>query len=258
MNIVIFGCGVVGTLAGEILTRLGHAVVGVRRSLGSASFQMLRGDFAELDVHERLRGIAVWDAILIAANPGIRRGRDNRLREGAGLVRELYRRARVVYTGTTSVYADAQGRSVDEHGALATDSAAQALLAIEIEVIRHPHALILRAPALVGPSRTAILEKLHPGTVTIRGPVERPFSFIHEQDMAELCVEALSGKFDAGVFNASSPHGLTIGDYYRLLAQRVGVTCSFSGDSTHLPSRRIDSSRLLALCPGRVWRHVND
>lgn len=259
MNVLILGCGAVGTLTGEILTSQGHAVVGVRRSSGDGGeFRIVQGDFSERDVHESLRGMVVWDAILITANPGIRRGRDNRLREGATLVNELYPHARVVYTGTTSIYAGAQGESVDEQGALSDDAEAKALVAIEAEVARHGNSLILRATALVGPSRTAALEKLHAGCVAIRGPLERPFSYIHEQDLAELCAEAVLDSFGVGILNAAAPDSLTIRDYYRLLADRAGVSCDFIGDDAPMPSRRVDARRLQAMCPGRAWRGVND
>jgi len=257
--IVILGCGVVGVLAGDALVEHGAEVVGVRRTPDpavSARFPIMAGDLADPDLYTAL-GHDV-EAVLIAANPGLRRGRDNRLAPGVALASARWPVARLVYTGTTAVYADHDGGGADEDAALGLDDLAIAgLVAIERAVLAHGDALVLRAPALVGATRTHALDRLARGERTVRGDPDRPFAYLHEADLAELAVAALAGAFGRGVLNAAAPERLSVRDYYRRLAERAGIAATVTGDGSVVPSRWIDAGRLRALCPGRRWRSVD-
>lgn len=259
MNIRILGCGVVGTLAGNLLVAEGHAVVGIRRrpesdGTSSARFPVVAGDIAD---PATMGDLSVPDAVLLAANPGVRRGRDNGLARAAALVVAHLPQARFVYTGSTSVYGDARGATVQEDGPLGTDGESQALLAIEAAVLAHPRALILRATALVGPtrqqSRSKAREALARGApIAVRGDPDRPFSWLHEADLAELCRLGLLGLLGQGILNAAAPDdGLTIRDYYRRQAGKPGAVVE--GDGSSAPNRRIGQTALERLLPP-TWR----
>jgi nucleoside-diphosphate-sugar epimerase len=268
MNTLILGCGVIGQAVGEALAARGDQVIGVRRRPyphPGGSFTVVSGDIADPTLYDAL-GSAMprVDAVLLAANPGVRRGRDNGLAAAAELVHERFPACRFVYTGTTSVYADAGGAGVDEQGVVDTaDPATAALLAVEAAVLRHPDALVLRATALVGPTRTHALERLREAAArgapcTVAGDLERPFSYLHEQDLAELCVVAIAGGFGRGVLNAAAPEHLSVRRYYQALARRAGVDCVLVSEPGVVPSRWIDASRLQAFVRGRAWRGVDD
>jgi len=257
-DVLILGCGVVGTLVGEDLASRGHKVIGVTRSAAASvvclGFELRPGDLADPAWYDAL-GAQRFDAVLLAANPGLRRGRDNRLAEGARLVSQLLPGARFVYTGSTAVYADAKGADVDEDAALALDDpAVVGLVAIERAVLTHSDALVLRATALVGPTRTHALDRVRTGNCVVHGRSDRPFSYVHERDLAEICVEALLGSLGRGVLNVASPERLTLAEYYATLARRAGVVCQIIADGDDVPSRRIDARRLHALCPEKRWR----
>ncbi len=258
--IVILGCGTVGVLVGDLLVGHGAEVVGVRRQPDpacAARFPIMAGDAAEPSLYQALDDQV--EAVLLAGNPGLRRGRDNRLAEAVGLASARWPAARLVYTGSTAVYADAGGGDADEDAALAEDDPAVAgLLAIERAVRGHGDALVLRATALVGPTRTRVLERLRSGDTVVRGDPDRPFSYLHEADLAELCVLALAGALGRGVLNAAAPGRLTLRGYYALLARRAGIAVTISGDGFTAPARRIDARRLHALQPERSWRGVLD
>lgn len=265
MNVLILGCGVVGGLVGRLLTDAGHQVIGVRRSARpdqSLGFPVVTGDITDPALYvSMLAAMTRIDAVLLAANPGVRRGQDNGLATAANLVQWNLEGTRLVYTGTTSVYGDAQGGGVDENGPLDAGAEAQLLLAIERAVLAVPGSLILRATALVGPTRTFARERVKTAAkegkpCVVKGDLDRPFSYLHEQDLAELCVEALGGAFGAGILNAAAPERLTVRGYYEALARQLGVTCALVSDGASVPSRWIDARRLQALCAQRGWRHV--
>ncbi len=192
-------------------------------------------------------------AVLLTATPGVRRGRDHGLREAAELVGRFLPGTRLVYSGSSAVYADAGGAGVDERAPLRHDDAAcAALIAIEQAVAGQPGALTLRVPALVGPSRGHARARLAEAArarlpLAIGGDLARPFSYLHEQDLCELLVSAALGGLGCGVLNAAAPQPLTVGGYYRLLAQDMGLEVALAGDGSAQPRRWIDAAVLHAL-----------
>lgn len=265
MNVIILGCGVIGGFVGGALAASGHQVIGVRRSARpdlSLGFPIVTGDIADPALYVAMNSaMSRVDAVLLAANPGVRRGQDNGVETAANLVAWHLEGARLVYTGTTSVYGDAGGAAVDESGPLDPGPEAQRLLAIEQAVLKIPSALVLRATALVGPTRTFARERLRTAAAegrpcVVKGALDRPFSYLHEQDLAELCVAALANDLGVGPLNAASPEHLTVRGYYETLARNAGLSCALESDGSAAPSRAIDARRLHALCPQRRWRSV--
>ena len=65
MRVLIIGCGVVGTAAGQVLAAAGHQVLGIRRSPDGTDpgFLLYAGDAADETLYPRLGGA---DAVLQA------------------------------------------------------------------------------------------------------------------------------------------------------------------------------------------------
>ncbi len=256
-RVVILGCGRLGAAVGGLLLQAGHAVVGVRRQDGpDPGFRIVRGDLGDAAL---LATLPAADAILLAAAPGLRRGRDNGLAAGMAAVNRWLPQARFVYTGTTSVYADAGGAWVGESGAVGDDEAARALLAIESAVLARADSLVLRCPALTGPGRGATA-KIATGQVAIAGDPLRPCSHIDAADLAAICVRALLDDHgigrQRGILNAAHPQPVAIQDLYRARARELGVAITISGDAQPVRSLRVDARRLHALLPGLSWRAI--
>lgn len=271
MNVLILGCGVIGTLVGKQLAAQNHTVLGVRRRARpdqSCGFPMVTGDMTDSALHvSLLASLSRVDGVLLAANPGVRRGQDNGLAHAAQLVKEYYPQARFVYTGTTSVYGDADGLGVDESTPIIRDDATTAaLMTIEDAVLTHNDAIILRATALVGPSRTFSRDKMRAAVAAgqpcvVAGDVSRPFSYLHELDLADLCLAVLAGELTSGLYNAAAPQvtpRLTVGGYYALIARQDKVICTVTGDGQPAPARWIDSAKLQRCFPNKQWRGITD
>lgn len=257
MRVLILGCGRLGGLAAGLLLARGHIVLGIRRTAGGTPCAMRHGDFAEPATWD---GIGDgWDAILLTATPGLRRGRDHRLDRAAILARQRLPAARLVYTGTTAVYGDAGGAMIAEDGPLAPD--AGMLLAIEEAVLVQADALVLRLPALVGAGRDRAVQRARDaaaaGTdLVIPGDPDRPFSIIHESDAAVLAAAAIDGVLagERGILNAAAPDVPTARAYYAGAIMRAGVAVAIASDGSVKPSRAIDAGRLHALLPDMRWR----
>ena len=252
--VVILGCGHVGVTAGLLLVDRGWSCHGVRRQASAPSdFPMVAGDAADPELWRRLPRP---EAVLLTATPGLRRGGDNRLDQAARLIPSG---CRIVYSGTTAVYGEAAGAAVEEDGPLAPT--ATALLAVEAAVLAHPDALVLRCPALVGNGRQRVQERARAAAaaglaLTVPGDPDRPFSILHDDDLAWLLAEAVDGQLRSqrGILNAAHPHSPTVRQYYAEQARRAGVEVAIVSDGTAKPSRAIDARRLHALVPEQVWR----
>ncbi|HYE07877.1 MAG TPA: hypothetical protein VEL07_20335 [Planctomycetota bacterium] len=258
MRVLILGAGRIGMSVGKRLRGTGDQVIGVRRRDPGLEpvMPMVFGDLAEPSTYKQIKG--VFDAVLLCATPGIRRGRDNGLARGSRLIAERWPQARVVYTGTTAVYADLKGGDADEDSALGEDEESQALLAIEDGVVHLENALALRVAAIVGPryveSRQRVKAAGEMGDITIRGDLGRPFSYVHERDLIDIVSDALQGGFGCGILNVASPLRMSYADYYKVLIERMGQRNRLTSDGSKVPARRIDARRLWGAYPGKPWR----
>lgn len=250
MQVVILGCGTVGSAAGLLLQARGHAVLGVRRHPVPGPLPMIAGDGADPTLWHSLPAA---DVVLLTATPGLRRGGDNRLDRAA---QQIPGTPRIIYSGTTAVYGEAAGAAVSEDGPLAPD--AGPLLAVEAAVLAHGDALVLRCPALTGPTRTRIRERAAQAAAAgtpllVPGDPDRPFSYLHDDDLAWLLAEAADGRLagQLGILNAAHPQPTTLRAHY---AKHAGIAITIASNGAVKPSRAIDATRLHRLLPGSTWR----
>jgi nucleoside-diphosphate-sugar epimerase len=250
MRIVILGCGTIGAAAGLLLQARGHDVVGIRRHATPSPLPLLVGDGADPELWQRLPEA---DAVLLTATPGLRRGGDNRLDRAA---QQIPGSPRIVYSGTTAVYGEAAGTTVAEDGPLA--AGAEALLAVETAVLAHGDALVLRCPALTGPTRTRIRARAAAAAaadtpLVVPGDPDRPFSYLHDDDLAWLLAEAVDGRLAGlrGILNAAHPQPTTVRAHY---SRHAGITITITSDGSVKPARAIDATRLHRLLPEHTWR----
>lgn len=194
MDVVVVGCGYVGTELGRRLARNGHDVTGVRRSddglaaVADAGLEPVRADVTEPETLERLPDA---DAVVFAASSG---GRD------AAAARRVYvdgLRAtiaeyggresppdRLVYTSSTGVYGDHGGAWVDETTPLEPETDRTRAL-VEAERIAREEAAdrgvdgtVARFAGLYGPGRYRLERYLE-------GPVAAGYlNMVHRDDAA--------------------------------------------------------------------------
>ena len=258
-HLLILGCGVVGTLVGQRMTALGWTVVGTRRQPWQRDTTDPQPGFPVVATGELPSLAASPRAVLIAANPGLRRGRDHGLQALVQAAAGRFPSSRVVLISTTSLYADAGGAGVDETGAIGLDSASRALRAIEVAAEGHSDLLVLRATALIGPTRTfaqgRIATALRTGSpLVIHGDLERPFSYLHDDDLAEVASAALGGALGTGCLNLAHPERLTVRGYYERLA---GQALTLTSDGAAAPRRWIDARRFAAAWTAPLRRLEN-
>lgn len=247
-HLLILGYGAVGHLVADLALAAGWRVLAVRRtSVDDPRVVGLRGDGADPELHASIaRGWGAPDAILLAANPGLRGGGDNRLDRVAALTARRWPDARRVMIGSTAVYADAGGATIGDDGPLARGYRPTRLLAIEDAWLGDPAALVLRAGALAGLARARASARLRSGRMAIRGGSRRALTWVHESDLAAVVWQALRGGLGAGTLNVTADNWPSVASFHRRYASELGWPLAIEDVPGDAPERRVASPGLAA------------
>ncbi|WP_297473267.1 SDR family oxidoreductase [Ferrovum sp.] len=188
------------------------------RTLGAVP---LLGDLDHPHTLQRLTGLA--HTILHFAPPGSTGRDDARTRHLlAALGRGTSLPQRLVYISTTGVYGSSAGAWLDETSPVHPHTT-RARRRVDAETQLRAfgrrtgcRVIILRAPGIYGERRLP-LERLQKGLPL---PLENPWTnHIHELDLARSVVAACTLGKSQRVYNVVDDQPLTVGDFYRCLAQ---------------------------------------
>lgn len=244
-RLLIVGCGDIGLrLAGALhgrwrvyaLTRSDQRS-GHLRSLGIVPI------VADLDRPEtlyRLAGLA-QDVVHLAPPPRVG-DRDTRT---ANLVRALARGRslpqRLVYISTSGIYGDCGGMLVDETRR-AHPMTDRAVRRVDAERVLRAwgaetgvQVSVLRVPGIYAAERLP-LARLKAGTPALNRDQDPYTNHIHADDLARIIVAALTRARAGRVYNASDDSSIRMGDYFDLVADRLGMP--------HPPRVDLDTAKL--------------
>ena len=225
MKILLIGCGFVGERAADLFHAAGHEVVGLSHSPESAA---------------RLRAQKPWQAL--ACNISVA-AEVSELRQQIGAVQafihcassskggaEMYQAVYVdgmkhllasfpeawpLYTSSTSVYPQTDGRTVDETSpAEPTKETGRLLREAENLALQHQGA-VARLAGIYGAGRSFLLKNLLEGSSGIEinegAPEGRLINQIHADDAASALVHLITHKL-SGVYNVVDDAQITQGD----------------------------------------------
>ena len=265
-RLLVIGCGDVARRAlPQWLVRYDLAAL-VRApdpALAALGVRLFAGDLDQPATLAPLAGVA--DLIVHAAPPPETGTLDVRTRNLlAALVRSQKGGAmlpqRLVYISTSGVYGDCGGDHVDESRPVnaRTD---RAIRRVDAETVlshwcgdRGIALVILRAPGIYAADRLP-LAQLQRGTPVLAAEDDVYTNHIHADDLAAILTAGLS--VGAGVYNASDDSEMKMGEYFDLVADRMGlprpprvrraeargrispVLLSYMGESRRLVNRRM-------------------
>ena len=263
MNIVIVGCGDVGTRCAKILTDAGHQVLGVRRNTAALP-QWLVPVEADVLVPETLRflhpdatnsvtiDVLIYSLAATSFNEQAYRdayvtGLNNTLNALGG--RSL---KRCFYLSSTGVYHQNNGEWIDENCAtLPTRFNGQLVLQGEQLVRARSDGTCVRYSGIYGPGRLRMINRVAAGQATPANP-EVFTNRIHIEDcagaLAHLVRLAETDRLEA-VYLASDSLPATSADVEAFIAQRLGLTFDKTrpvpGGKRIAGSKRCSNRRLL-------------
>ena len=265
--VLIVGCGDVGRRVAGLLQSAGTTATCIVRSseslnaLQAAGFDARRIDLDTQDTGNSTANLA--SEIYYFAPPPPVGETDTRMSAFLqGLDRENPPR-RIVYISTSAVYGDCQGAWITEAQPLnPATSRGWRRLDAERQLMAWcaktgSEWIVLRVPGIYGPGKLP-LERLRQGLPVLR-EVDAPYTNrIHVDDLAAVCIAAMSSRCCNTVYNVSDGHPSNMTDYFFRVADAAGLPrppqvsreeaqrvlspgmLSFLNDS-----RRMDNTRLL-------------
>ena len=233
MKVAVLGCGYVGAEFARQAKAVGHDVLGVVRSeasrdklraegIGAEAFDLYAGDWALLPKS--------FDAVVYAASTGGGGPEAYALAYDVGVKRALAWARDVgaqafVFTSSTGVYRQDDGRIVDEESVVGGAPTADAILGGERAVLSSgfAKARVLRFGGLYGPGRHHLVDQLRRGDRVIGGRVDHYINYLHRDDAASSVLAAVvAGPAGALVYNVCDGNPLTKEALARWIAERLG------------------------------------
>ena len=226
-KIAILGCGFVGLETARLFHAAGWETLGITHTSESAAalsdepFRVLACDLTSRETLEQLRtGIGHPDAVIHCASSG-RGGADAYRRvylDGLRNALDVLQPGTVVFTSSTSVYAQTDGSEVKEESAAQPErETGQILREAEKLALARP-GFVARLAGIYGPGRSALLQKFFDGRAVIEGNGARWLNHIHRDDAASALFFLLENNALPGIYNVSDDTPLTQLDCHRWLA----------------------------------------
>jgi nucleoside-diphosphate-sugar epimerase len=258
-RILIAGCGYVGQEAADLYHAAGWAVEGWTRSAESvATLSAKPYPICEVDISRRAKVAErrkTFDAVIHCASSS---GGDAEMYrqvylDGARNLLETFPGSKLLFTSSTSVYAQRDGSWVTEESETKpTNETSQILLETERSVLANG-GIVARLAGIYGPGRSALLTKFVEGTAIIDAENDRFINQVHRDDIAAALFLLLSRKTEgAQIYNVVDDQPILQSECYRWLAQRLNRPLPSIGRSTQERKRgdsnkRVSNANLRAL-----------
>jgi nucleoside-diphosphate-sugar epimerase len=255
-RILIAGCGYVGQATADLFHDAGWEVEGWTASAESAaklsdkSYPVVAVDIADADqVAARAKN---FDAVIHCAST---RGGDAALYrrvylKGAGNLIERFGASTIVFTSSTSVYAQMRGELVTEESIAVPQHETGKVLRETEELVLSRGGIIARLAGIYGPGRSALLEKFLSGEAMIDPPNDRFVNQVHRGDIAAALFLLIGQCVGAGqIYNVVDDEPILQSECYRWLAAKLNrplppLGKSESGRKRGRSNKRISNAKL--------------
>lgn len=225
-RVLVVGCGFVGEAAADRLHAGGWEVTGWTASAASAErlsaekpYPVSAQDVAGSEL-PRAEPAAIVDCV--SSGRGGSEAYRRVYLEGARALRAAFPAARLLFTSSTSVYAQTDGEWVTELSPAEPDrETGRILRETEELVLASAGGAVLRLAGLYGPGRSTMLAKARQGETRIEGDGLRWMNFCHRDDAASAIAAAVDQEI-AGLFNVADDRPIPQGDCVRSLADLLG------------------------------------
>ena len=228
-RILIAGCGYVGEATADLFHTAGWNVEGWVHSMESAARLSAKPySIRVIDISQRGEVgeyTGTFDAVIHCASS--RGGDAAAYRQiylnGASHLLERFPRPRILFTSSTSVYAQRDGSWVtEESDTNPLRETSRILLDVEKLILRK-RGIVARLAGIYGPGRSALLSKFMNGTATIDPNNDRFVNQLHRDDIASALFLLLSREAQepAQVYNLVDDRPLLQSECYRWLSQRL-------------------------------------
>jgi len=228
-RILIAGCGYVGEATADLFHSAGWKVEGWVHSKDSVS-QLSAKPYSvqAIDLSQRgdvAKRAGAFEAVIHCASS--RGGNAEAYRQiylnGAHHLLEAFPKARILFTGSTSVYAQRDGSWVTEESETKPlRDTSRILLEVE-QLILEKGGTVARLTGIYGPRRSALLSKFLNGTAAIDPNNDRFVNQVHRDDIASALFLLLNraAQSSAQIYNVVDDEPLLQSDCYEWLSQKL-------------------------------------
>ncbi len=228
-QILIAGCGYVGQAAADLFYERGWKVEGWTATVQSA------GQFAAKPY--LVRAVDITDATQVSATAGefdvivqcasSGGGDAEKYRriylEGARVLLSACPRVRLIFAGSTSVYAQRNGDIVDETSPAAPTHEKGRILREAEELVLSQHGIVARLAGIYGPGRSFLLRTFLTGKAVVDGEKDRFINQAHRDDIASALFHLAESGADLGgqIYNVVDDQPILRSEAYRWLSDRL-------------------------------------
>ena len=228
-RILTAGCGYVGEATADLFHSAGWTVEGWVHSKESAARLSVKPySIRILDVSQRgevAKRAGVFDAVIHCASS--RGGDAEAYRQiylnGASHLLETFPQAKILFTSSTSVYAQRDGsRVTEESETKPLRETSRILLDVE-KLILEKGGIVARLAGIYGPGRSALVSKFLNGTATIDPQNDRFVNQVHRDDIASalFLLSNREAQESAQVYNVVDDEPILQSECYGWLAKRL-------------------------------------
>lgn len=252
-DVLLVGCGDLGSAIGMRLADRGHTVLGLRRRAGLVPAPLV-GHAADLtrEVPSLPRLPLRYLVVALTARPRTQEAYRATYVEGLGRALDALDAAgqrpdRAVLVSSTGVYADLPPDPLTDEDTPArpADGSAQVLLEAEaLFTARVPGGSVLRLSGLYGRGHPRFADQVRAGQVS---DPSRWTNRIHRDDAAEAVVHLLTRpQRPAALYVGTDDEPALLGDVAAYLAQRLGAPAPARADPAARHGKRLSNARLRA------------
>jgi nucleoside-diphosphate-sugar epimerase len=258
-RVLIAGCGYIGQAAADLFQAAGWVVEGWTRSAESAaSLSAKPYPVREVDVSrpaQLAECAGTFDAVVHCASSG---GGDAEMYRrvylnGARNLLETFPGSKLLFTSSTSVYAQRDGSWVTEESETKPMRETSRILLETERSVLASGGIVARLAGIYGPGRSALLNKFLKGTAMIDPETDRFVNQVHRDDIAAALFLLLSRESEiAQIYNVVDDQPILQSECYRWLAQRLNRPLPPIGRSIQERKRgdsnkRVSNAKLRAL-----------
>jgi nucleoside-diphosphate-sugar epimerase len=249
-RILIAGCGYVGEATADLFHSAGWTVEGWVHSkesvaqLSGKPYSVRVIDISQQDEIAEREG--VFDAVIHCASS---RGGDAAAYRkiylsGARNLLGIFTDAKILFTSSTSVYAQRDGLWVTEESETKPLPETSRILLEAEKLILEKGQIVVRLAGIYGPRRSALLSKFLNGTITIDPQMDRFVNQIHRDDIASALFLLLNGEAQKSeqIYNVVDDQPLLQSECYGWLAQRLNRPLPLVRESEQ-PRKRGDTNK---------------
>ena len=258
-KVLIAGCGYVGAATADLFQAAEWEVEGWTHSaksaarLGAKPYPIRAVDLTEASAVQAAAGPC--DAVIHCASSGGGGAESYRqiYLQGARHLVAAFPGSRLLYTSSTSVYAQKEGEWVDETSPAEPTHETGKILRETEDYVCENGGLVARLAGIYGPGRSALLRKFLSGTARIDGDGGRFLNQAHRDDIASALFHLLTLRDEARgkerIFNVADHEPMTQRACYEWLAQKLGRPLPPSGTTPEprkrgTSNKRVSSARL--------------